>query len=334
MNRQHTTQTSVDGRRFTETLKNPRQRGRRRIDGKVVLITGGARGIGAATAKALAAQGARVVLTDVDAGPLADVVAEIGADQAVGVMADVCDLAAMDAAVAEGVEKFGGIDLVLANAGIASYGSVLAVDPAMFKRVMDINIVGVFHTVRAALPSLIERNGYILVVSALGAFAPAPGLAAYNASKAGSEHFANALRLEVAHQGVDVGSAHMSWIDTPLVQEAAEDFPAFRHMLNSLPGPLNRTTSVDACAQAFVKGLQRRRRHVFVPGWVGLIGLVRTFVNSRIATRATLKQAAHLVPQMDAEIARLGRSTSARNVRSGSWPEPAITATSTKEHTP
>lgn len=106
----------------------------------------------------------------------------------------------------------------------------------------------------------------------------------------------------------------MSWIDTPLVQEAKADFSAFRQMLNSMPGPLSKTTSVDACTKAFITGLERRRRHVFVPGWVGLVGQLRTLVNSRIGTRDTLAQAVHLVPQMDAEIAQLGRSTSARNV--------------------
>ena len=75
-------------------------------------------------------------------------------------------------------------------------------------------MLGVFHTVRAALPSVIERRGYVLIVSSLAAYAAAPGMAPYDASKAAVEHFANALRLEVAHRGVDVGSAHMSWIDT------------------------------------------------------------------------------------------------------------------------
>ena len=155
--------------------------------------------------------------------------AELGADAALGVLADVCDLDSMERAVAQGIEQFGGIDLVLANAGIASYGSVLGVDPATFRRVIDVNINGVFHTVRAALPSVIERKGYILVVSSLAAFAPAPGFAAYNASKAGVENFANALRLEVKHHGVDVGCAHMSWIDTPLVQDAKRDLGFRQH---------------------------------------------------------------------------------------------------------
>src|SRR3954453_23296489 len=195
------------------------------LQGKVALITGAGRGIGAATARALADRGVLLVLTEVDQAALDEVVADLGADRALGVLADVCDLPSMEAAVRQGVDRFGGIDSVVANAGIASYGSVLGVDPATFRRVIDVNITGVFHTVRAALPSVIERKGYILVVSSLAAFAPAPGLVAYNASKAGVEHLANALRLEVAHHGVMVGTAHPSWIDTPLVQDVKNDLP-------------------------------------------------------------------------------------------------------------
>jgi NAD(P)-dependent dehydrogenase (short-subunit alcohol dehydrogenase family) len=280
---------------------------------KVVLITGGARGIGAETAKSLAKKGAYLVLTDVEADALHATAAEIG-DRAIAVVADVCDLASMEKAVAAGVERFGGIDVVVANAGIASYGSVLNVDPATFRRVIDININGVFHTVRAALPSLIEREGYILVVSSLAAFAAAPGLAAYNASKAGVEHFTNALRLELAHQGVGVGSAHMSWIDTPLVQDAKKDLTAFNQMLKSLPPPLGKTTSVDKCVDAFVKGIEDRKRRVYVPGWVGVIAKSRMLLNSPIGDRETLKNVPRLLTLMDEEVARLGRSTSARNV--------------------
>lgn len=282
------------------------------LDGKVILITGAARGIGAETARALARKGARLVLTDLDAEPLEALGDELG-DAALTVACDVCDLDAMQAAVDQGIERFGGIDVVLANAGIASYGSVLAVDPGTFKRVLDINVLGVFHTVRAALPSVIERRGYVLVVSSLAAYAPAPGLAAYNASKAGVEHFANALRLEVAHHGVDVGSAHMSWIDTPLVQDAKKDLTAFNEMLATLPGPLSRTTSVDRCVDAFVAGIEGRRRHVNVPGWVGVMRWIKAVVTSRVGDRETLKHVPRILPMMDAEVAALGRSTSARN---------------------
>jgi NAD(P)-dependent dehydrogenase (short-subunit alcohol dehydrogenase family) len=282
------------------------------LDGRVVLVTGAARGIGAETARRLAARGAKLVLTDLDEAPLAELASALG-DDALAVACDVCDLAAMEAAVARGVERFGGIDVLVANAGIASYGSVQAVDPGTFKRVLDINVLGVFHTVRAALPSLVERDGYVLVVSSLAAFAPAPGLAAYNASKAGVEHFANALRLEMKHQGVGVGCAHMSWIDTPLVQDAKKDLTAFATMLEKLPHPLGKTTSVEACADAFVTAIEKRRRHVYVPGWVGAIARGRTLVTSPIGDRQTLKHVPELLPLMDEEVRRLGRSTSARN---------------------
>jgi NADP-dependent 3-hydroxy acid dehydrogenase YdfG len=142
------------------------------LNGKVVLITGGARGVGAEVARRLNRQGAKLVLTDLDAAPLEALAAELGGEaNVVTVLADVCDLAAMEAAVAQGVARFGGIDIVVANAGIASYGSVLAVDPEAFKRVIDVNVTGVFHTVRAALPQVIERRGYVLVVSSLAACA-------------------------------------------------------------------------------------------------------------------------------------------------------------------
>ena len=130
---------------------------------------------------------------------------------------------------------------------------------------VDINIVGVFNTVRAALPSVIDRRGYVLIVSSAAAFGASAGLAPYNTSKAGVEQFASALRLEVAHLGVDVGSAHMLWIDTPLVQDAKSDLPSFRKMLDAMPGPLGKTTSVEACGKAFVKGIERRKRTSTAP---------------------------------------------------------------------
>ncbi|MGW6374948.1 SDR family oxidoreductase [Rhodococcus sp. NPDC055112] len=283
------------------------------MNGKVVLITGGARGVGAEVARRLHAKGARLVLTDLDAEPLRALAEDLGGpDRALTVIADVCDLPSMESAVAQGVEHFGGIDVVMANAGIASYGSILAVDPATFRRVIDVNLVGVFNTVRAALPSIIERRGYVLVVSSLAAYTASPGLAAYHASKAGSEYFANTLRLEVAHLGVDVGSAHMAWIDTPLVQDAKADLPAFTKMLAALPGPLGKTTSVQACGSRFVTGIEKRAKRINVPGWVGALRWLRPLVQTPLAERDIRKVAPVLLPQMDAEVAALGRSVSAR----------------------
>jgi NAD(P)-dependent dehydrogenase (short-subunit alcohol dehydrogenase family) len=281
------------------------------IADQVVLITGGARGVGAETAKQLVARGAKVVLVDIDPEPLGELVAQLGPN-ATSVTGDVTRLSDMQHAVSHAVEHFGGVDVVVANAGIASYGSVTAVDPAMFRRVIDINITGVFHTVRAALPEIERRRGYVLVVSSLAAYAPAPGLAAYNASKAGAEHLANALRLELGFKGVAVGSAHMSWIDTPMVQDAKSDLSAFAEMLKTLPGPLGKTTSVEACATAFVKGIDKRAHRVNVPGWVEPLRWLKPVLTSRLFAKQSARDAQRIVPLMDEEVARLGRSASAR----------------------
>jgi NAD(P)-dependent dehydrogenase (short-subunit alcohol dehydrogenase family) len=281
------------------------------LHGKVVLITGGARGIGAEVARRLRNKGAKLVLIDLDAAELAALAAELGEDRVLTVVADVRDLPAMQAAAAQAVEHFGGIDAVLANAGIASYGSVLQVDPEMAKRVLDVNLLGVFHTARATVPALIERRGYLLIVSSLAAFAAAPGMAPYDMSKAGNEQLANALRLEVAHLDVGVGSAHMSWIDTAMVRDSKADLPSYAEMLGKLPWPLNKTTSLDQCADAFVKGIEERADHVYCPRWVGLFRWLKPVLSTRLGELPVRRSAPELVPRMDAEVAALGRSTSA-----------------------
>ncbi|OBG29380.1 SDR family oxidoreductase [Mycobacterium sp. 852002-51057_SCH5723018] len=284
------------------------------LQGKVVFITGGARGIGAEAARRLRNRGAKLVLTDLGEAELKLMAGELGEDRVLTAVADVRDLPAMQAAAAQAVERFGGIDVVVANAGIASYGSVLQVDPEAFKRVLDVNVLGVFHTVRATLPAVIERRGYVLIVSSLAAYAAAPGLAPYNASKAGVEIFANALRLELAHRGVGVGSAHMSWIDTALVRDTKADIPSFAELLARLPWPLNKTTTVDRCADAFVKGIEGRQARIYSPRWVGLFRWVKPVLSTPVGEGPIRKTTAELLPRMDAEVAALGRSTSASNV--------------------
>jgi NAD(P)-dependent dehydrogenase (short-subunit alcohol dehydrogenase family) len=284
------------------------------LQGKVVFITGGARGIGAEVARRLRNKGARLVLTDLDKAELAALAAELGEDRVFTAVADVRDLAAMQAAAAEGVERFGGIDVVVANAGIISYGSLLQVDPEAFKRLLDVNVLGVFHTVRATLPAVIDRRGYVLIVSSLAAYTAAPGLAPYNASKAGIEILANALRLEVGHLGVTVGSAHMSWIDTALVRDSKADMSAFGELLASFPWPLNKTTTVDRCADAFVKGIEGRRDRIYCPRWVGLFRWLKPVLSTPVGELPIRKATAELLPRLDAEAAALGRSMSASNV--------------------
>jgi NAD(P)-dependent dehydrogenase (short-subunit alcohol dehydrogenase family) len=281
------------------------------VNSQVVFITGGGQGIGAEVARRLHAKGAKLVLTDLDEVALAARSAELGDERVLTVVADVRDLAAMQAAAGQAVDKFGGIDVVVANAGIGSYGSVLQVDPEAVKRLLDVNLLGVFHTVRATLPSVIARRGYVLIVSSLAAFTAAPGMAPYDMSKAGNEHLAHALRLEVAHLGVAVGSAHMAWIDTAMVRDTLADLPVFREQLAKFPWPLNKTTSVDKCAAAFVEGIEGRKKRVYCPSWVGVFRWLKPLLSTRLGEGPILKTAGDQVTRMDAEVAALGRSVSA-----------------------
>jgi NAD(P)-dependent dehydrogenase (short-subunit alcohol dehydrogenase family) len=282
------------------------------VTGKVVFITGGARGIGAEVARQLYAKGAKLVLTDLDETALRDISSDFDGDRVLTLAADVRDLASMEDAVSRAVGQFGGVDVVIANAGISTYGTVLNVQPAAFKTLIDVNVLGVFHTVRAALPSVIGRRGYVLVVSSMFAYAAQPGAASYCVSKAGVEHFANALALEVAHLGVDVGSAHMGFIDTPMIQDIDSDLASFRTALSKLPGPMGKTTSVEACAGAFVDGIERRKRRIYCPRWVGALRWLRPLVTTRAAETQMQKGLPDLLAQMDAEADAVGRSMGKR----------------------
>jgi NAD(P)-dependent dehydrogenase (short-subunit alcohol dehydrogenase family) len=282
------------------------------VNGKVVLITGAANGIGAEVAQRLHDKGAKLVLTDLDEVQLKSLATRLGEDRVLTAVSDVRDLAAMQKATDAGIERFGGIDVVVANAGIATYGSLLAVDPQAFKTLIDVNVLGVFHTVRAALPSVIERRGYVLIVSSAAAYTPTAGMVPYDTSKAGVEHFANALRLELAHRGVDVGSAHMLWIDTPLIRESKDELASFQQMLRNLPGPLGKTTSVQKCGEAFVKGIEGRKRQINCPGFVGLLRWLKPVLSSRLGESSMLKNVPELMSLVDAEVAAHGRSMSAR----------------------
>ena len=236
------------------------------LPGKVVFITGAARGIGAESARQLAAAGARVALVGLEPEELERVATDCG-PEALWIEADVTDSEALERAVAETVEHFGGIDVVVANAGVGSAGTVRHIDPAAFERTIEINLIGVWRTVRACLPHVIDRRGYVLVVSSLSAVAYAPGMAAYSATKAGVEAFANALRLEVRHLGVDVGVAYFSWIATDMVA-GADAHPAIGFARADLRGPLATTHPVSSAGAAVLDGISRRRRWVTVPSWL------------------------------------------------------------------
>jgi NAD(P)-dependent dehydrogenase (short-subunit alcohol dehydrogenase family) len=266
------------------------------LGGKVVVVTGAARGIGASTARQLHQRGARLVLIDIDESGLRALTGELGDEAVVSVRCDVNDFNAMRAAVSTGIARFGPIDVAVANAATGHFAPVLTVDPDDFRRVIEVNLIGVFHTVRAALPSIIDQRGYVLVIASVASYVAAPGMAAYSASKAGVEQFANALRLEVAHCGVGVGSAHMSWVDTPLLRETQASSQGFAALLAALPGPLRRTTSADACAERLVGAIEHRKRHVDVPRWVAAARWLKPVLSTPLGERPLSRQ----VPQIEA----------------------------------
>jgi hypothetical protein len=275
------------------------------LAGRVVLITGAARGIGAQTARLAAARGAMVALAGLEPELLRAVADEVGG---IAFECDVTDQAAVDRAVRGTVDAYGGIDVVVANAGIANNGTVAVSPPDALVRTVEVNLIGVIRTVSAALPHVIERRGYLLLVSSAAAFTVLPGMAAYCASKAGVEQFGNALRLEVGHHGVRVGTAHMTWVDTDLVRDIKTDLPDFAEALDRLPGPLGAYTSVSECAAAFVRGIERRSRRIYVPRSLAVVQALRSVLLGPLGDLALRRSAARSVPQLEDRVRALGRS--------------------------
>jgi short-subunit dehydrogenase len=277
-----------------------------RLAGKVVLVTGAARGIGEHTARLAAARGATVALVGLEPDRLAALAADLGPGH-VWFPADVTDQVALDAAVQGTVAALGGIDAVVANAGVASRGTIAVGDIEALVRTVEVNLVGVMRTAAATVGALTARRGYLLIVSSAAAFAALPAMAAYCASKAGAEHFGTAIRLELAHRGVAVGTAHPSWVDTDLVREARADLPAFETARSKLPWPMRRTTSVQECAAAFVRAIERRQRKVYVPRAVGAVQAVRSLLVSPVADRLIGRTARTMVPLVEEQSRALGR---------------------------
>lgn len=283
------------------------------VAGKIVLITGPARGIGAETARQLAARGARLSLVGMEPELLRALAAELGAEH-VWMECDVTDQSALEHAVETTVAALGGIDVVVANAGIASNGTVAITPVEALARTIEVNLTGVVRTVSATLPHVAARQGYFLLVSSAAALAALPGMSAYAASKSGVEQFGNVLRLEVAHKGVQVGVAHPSWIDTDLVRDAQHDLESFDEVLRTLPGAFGSVTSVHDCAAAFVKAIERRSRKIYVPGSLARLALMRQLFSSRMSEYLLGRHARRLVPKVEGELQSLGRSFGANSV--------------------
>ena len=280
------------------------------LEQQTVLITGAAGGIGRAAARELHARGANVVVTDLAQDAVDAVAAELG-DRALPVAVDVTDRAAADHAVAVAVERFGGVDVVFANAGIAGDPprTVAGTPDHVFASVVDVDLHGVWHTVRAGLTQVVARRGYVLITASVYAFLNGTINAPYVMSKAAVEQLGRTLRAELAYRGASAGVLYPGWTDTAIASAALHEAGPARALVDHVfPGPLRRPVTPERVAQAAADGIERRAARIFCPRRWAVLSVLRGIVNP--ATDAKLERdpkVARLVREIDESQAVGGR---------------------------
>jgi NAD(P)-dependent dehydrogenase (short-subunit alcohol dehydrogenase family) len=240
---------------------------RYQLSGRVALITGPARGIGAETARQLAAKGMKLGLAGLEPERIEALAADLPVDTA-WFECDVTDWDALRTAVSGTADKLGGIDVVIANAGIAPWGPIETIEPDAFERTIEVNLLGVWRTIRTALPHVVERKGYVLPIASLAAAIHAPVIGHYNAAKAGVEGFADALRMEMRPYGVGVGCGYFGFIDTDMVRAPEEDDILGDEQFSNARTAFDRPAPVSKAGEAIVRGIERRARRVYHPSWI------------------------------------------------------------------
>jgi len=291
------------------------------VNGKVVFITGAARGIGFEAARRLHARGASVALVGLEPEELEARARELG-DRAAAFHADVTDWDELQAAVDGAVARFGGIDVCIANAGVANVGTIGGMKVEDFERVIEVNLLGVWRTVRACLPHVVARRGYVLPISSASAIVHLPLMGPYTAAKSGVEAFADALRMEVAHTGTKVGVAYFGFIDTDMVRDAFEH-PASAASRKGSPRFMSKPIPLAKAGEAIERGVLGRTRVTYAPRFIGpLIALrgmlqpaVERGIRARPADSVAAIEAAQAAERRDGD-APTGTRVNARYARS------------------
>jgi NAD(P)-dependent dehydrogenase (short-subunit alcohol dehydrogenase family) len=253
------------------------------LAGRTVLITGSTGGLGSAIAQTVRDRGANLALLDLDEDALAKQVADLGGDTvAQGWVANVRDLGSLQAATDAAAAHFGRLDVIVANAGIATMAPLQTLDPDAFDRVIDINLGGVWRTFRAGLPHVAKHQGYLLAISSMAAFVHSPLQGPYTASKAGVWALCDSTRLEVRHLGVGVGSAHPTHFNTPMMDEVRAD-PAGNILWDGNRKGLWKMIGRDEVVHAIVTGIENRADLIVAPKKLALParipGLIQPLVN-------------------------------------------------------
>ena len=248
------------------------------LPGKTALVTGAARGIGLETARLLHARGASVTLTDLVSDEVDAAAAGIG-ERTLALAGDATDRDSLDDAVAATVERFGALDVVVANAGVAPpVRTIASMDPDAFERVVEIDLLGVYRTVHAALPQVATRGGQVVIVSSVYAFANGALASPYAVSKAAVEQLGRALRVELAPHGAGVTVVYPGFADTKMVRDAFTD-PVATGLEDLAPAFVMRRISPALVAERLVDGIERRAPRVVVPRWYALYSALRGILN-------------------------------------------------------
>lgn len=241
---------------------SPRPKYTPALRGRRVLITGAARGIGAGLADLLTAHGARVALAGLEPELLAEVAQR---NHAPWRECDVSDPDAVDRAVEELVTELGGLDVVVANAGIAKQLPIIGGQPDVMEAHLRVNTLGVFYTLRAAGPHITHPGGYALATASLAAAVHLPLLGAYSASKAAVEAIGNTFRQEIKPTGAKVGVAYYSELATDMTSRGF-DTVAGKKLTGG--GTVSGVAPVEAGLRALERGIAKRSRRIAAPGWV------------------------------------------------------------------